>query len=392
LKICPENSFITLARATSKYNYLIKYEVDYETSESLIPGWTIKDAIIELKEISFVPGSNDELKGLHTLGLFLKEDKQYNEAFQSFSRIIESKKPDSFPDKYAESLYYRYLCQAYYERACLEDEQNSDSVNALKDIECATKIMEKEYAEAYSVHLKSIGTYSEDMVKPGTYQTYFRLQADLKYRLNDLQGALIDYKKLNTQSDIILNGRDSYSHYKEARVIIELKGDLLEALKAIDNALAICTEDDPRGLYLSQKAIILQNLKRYNDALLNINAAILFTDSAKMAYPLKLRCIIKMCLNDPKGALLDANASLLLEDDHFLYATKGLILYQSGDNQAAESSLDRAIMLSPTDGYYYYLRGNIRYKTNPKGACSDWNKSVNLGFKGSVNRLKEACN
>jgi tetratricopeptide (TPR) repeat protein len=105
------------------------------------------------------------------------------------------------------------------------------------------------------------------------------------------------------------------------------------------------------------------------------------------------RAYARYKLKDYNGALNDCNRALKLSPQ-FLNAfyNKGIIYFETGKYDLSIKTLDTTLMLANNFYFGYFYRGMAKMKKNDiKGACADWQESVNLGFTMAQDTIKKYC-
>ena len=61
-------------------------------------------------------------------------------------------------------------------------------------------------------------------------------------------------------------------------------------------------------------------------------------------------------------------------------------------NELADNNYEMVLDLNPKIAEAYYKRGNIRFQSGDNsGACSDWNKALNLKYRKADENLRKYC-
>ncbi len=147
-----------------------------------------------------------------------------------------------------------------------------------------------------------------------------------------------------------------------------------EALVAISQAISLEPQDT---ILLNEKAVILSNLKRYQEAI-QIYDRVIERDPKSWAY--NNRGQIKSELGDKKGALSDYDITIRLDPQSAIaYSNRGGVKSDLGDEKGAIADFDIAIRIDPQDADYYYNRGVVKSKLgDKKGAIADYDIAIRL--------------
>ncbi|NBC84230.1 MAG: tetratricopeptide repeat protein [Bacteroidetes bacterium] len=197
-------------------------------------------------------------------------------------------------------------------------------------------------------HEQALG-YIEKAVELERTDERYRLQmANIQYALNDYEDAINNYTyylRLNPDDfEVYLQLAEGYAKNKESR----------HALRELDEYLSYLPMDD-KGLM--QKANIAYGAGDYLTALSTINLYFKHHKPRFMAY--KLRGRAYFYVNMPEYAIRD---------------------------------LSQALDFNPNDAEVYYYRGMARLnQENKKGACADFKKSYQLGYRDAYNQFQKHC-
>lgn len=117
------------------------------------------------------------------------------------------------------------------------------------------------------------------------------------------------------------------------------------------------------------------------------NIAIRLNKSKEFFY--SNRAYISISLKKYDEAIEDLNTSLSIKPSQKAYANKGLALSLKGLHKEAIESYTQSLEMNPNDGEVYYYRGNS-FKEMGKidNACSDFRKSISLGYVLALDILK----
>jgi tetratricopeptide (TPR) repeat protein len=142
--------------------------------------------------------------------------------------------------------------------------------------------------------------------------------------------------------------------------------------------LSQTTDDSLSDKHYNISGVNKQKVKDYRGAILDFNKAIELNPENKEAF--FERGMSKSKLKDYRGAILDFN--------------KAIELYTVSVNFCVERHLqDSAEFWSKILAKVYYNRGLCKMKLNLKdGACLDFSKSGELGFKNAYEQIAVYCN
>lgn len=105
------------------------------------------------------------------------------------------------------------------------------------------------------------------------------------------------------------------------------------------------------------------------------------------------RCYVRYRLRDYDGALADASRAIALFPQFLnAYYNKGMIFYETGRAKEAVRVFDTTLSLANNFYFGYFYRGMAKKSINDlKGACADWQESVNLGFTQAQDTIRAYC-
>ncbi len=105
------------------------------------------------------------------------------------------------------------------------------------------------------------------------------------------------------------------------------------------------------------------------------------------------RAYTRYRMKDYNGALKDCDRALRLNPKLLqAFYNKGIIYFETGRYDLSIKTLDTTLMLANNFYFGYFYRGMAKMKKNDiKGACADWQESVNLGFNMAQDTIKKYC-
>lgn len=187
-------------------------------------------------------------------------------------------------------------------------------------------------------------------------------RAVAEWGLKEYQLAIQDYEVA-----ISLEKKYPWIYYNNIGIIKEGMGDLNGALESFTKGIQANREN---GIY-ANRARVWFNLKDYNAAIADYTTAIAVID---------------------KVARKPGNAFYLNTLCDF-YVARGQIKLVAKDDQGAFADFDQVLTLSPENAKAYNGRGTAKNHLGDKeGACSDWNKAVNLRYKRAAENIARFCN
>jgi tetratricopeptide (TPR) repeat protein len=234
-----------------------------------------------------------------------------------------------------------------------------DYVNALADFNSAVEISGGAYAPAYydlgratADYLKNHQDAETDftqaiLLDPTMIDPYID-RADERLKLQNANGAVSDLTKAES-----IDSTDSRIYYTFGKVYIGARNFPL----AIENY---------------SKAIALNNY--YTEA---------YTDRGLAYYQ----------LNNYPAAIQDCNKAISINRGFFTaYYNKAMVYYAMNKMDTTVKLLDTTLALADNFYFGYFYRGMAKKQLHDmKGACSDWQESVSLGFTMAADTIKKYC-
>jgi tetratricopeptide (TPR) repeat protein len=216
---------------------------------------------------------------------------------------------------------------------------------------------------------KSLRYFDKAIQKEKTYEGFMN-RAALKICFPDYEGALSDLKeafKINPYRTGVFNNRG---------VIFLNTGKYTEALENFNHALILDPESYHALLGIGR---VNQALGNPNEALDALNKALL-TKQTYEAY--SIRADIKMLLRDFNGAREDFyNAMTINPLNAEAYISRGILEISTGNVDLAFQYYDKAIELNPNNSQAYMYRGIAKIDNGDfKGAVCDLDISLQLSY------------
>lgn len=234
-----------------------------------------------------------------------------------------------------------------------------DINNAIIDIEKAIETSNNEYPIAF---------YNKGLINLHHLKNYKEAENDFTTTL------LLDSTHV-----------ESYIARANARTLLSNPPGALADL-TIANRL---TPNNPKVYYQSAKANVIG--EDYTSALNNFDKTISLDSFFSEAY--NDRAFVKYKLKEYKEAIKDCEKAIEL-NPMFLnaYYNKGIIFYEQGLSDSAINQLDITLSLANNFYFGYFYRGMAKLqKKDMKGACSDWQESLKLGFTMAQDTISKYC-
>lgn len=236
------------------------------------------------------------------------------------------------------------------------DSQNADfyTENASKAI--STKILRQEeakkYADMFDFNIQE-GNWEEALenmnkaIELDAYNSsYYYQRGNLKFNLEDLQGALADINKA-------LELNPNIAKYYMARGAVKaMYNNFMGAFEDINKAIEL---DENNSSYYISRASIKIVLRSYNSALSDYNKAIKLNPENASYYV--LRAGFKYHFGDYEGTLKDYNNAIRLDPENpEYYILRAPIRQGFGDIDGCLADYDKAIELDPEEDSFYNIR------------------------------------
>lgn len=166
-------------------------------------------------------------------------------------------------------------------------------------------------------------------------------------------------------------------------------GNYVAAINCFTKAISF---DSTNYEYYSNRSLCSFNIKKYSDALNDLDKALKLKPDFPGAY--YLRGNVKDKSGDREGALKDFTKELIFNPGCFkCYYNIGNIYMDKKDFPLAIKMFEKAIAVEPGFNEAYNNRGIAKYKLKDKtGACADWKKAFELGNKEAGKDLSRFCN
>ena len=305
--------------------------------------------------------SGDTERSLQSFAKAIEINPKYGSAYESRARIYRKQK--KYDRALAEMDAYireisepKYKAPAYRVRAIILQE-SGDNEGAIRGYGKAIEF-DPNYVAAYEARAK-----------------LYRDAKEYDLALKDVDAALE-----NTRSPT------AYQQYLRG-IILQDRGNDEAALEAFSKAIEI---DPNYSFAYGSRSLIYKNLKKYDLALQDINAAVEYSPSPT-AYYYRIRGDIWEKSGEKEAALIDYTKAIELDPNYssaYLYRAD---LYRNmGKYDLALSDINAAIekTSSPT-AYHYWLRGDILEKSGDReGAIGEYSKALEINPK--ANYIREA--
>ncbi len=181
-------------------------------------------------------------------------------------------------------------------------------------------------------------------------KTVFEARADLKYKMQDYSGSLVDFNKL-----IVMDNANSYFYLKRGNCFLEM-GNLDKAFADYSKTIEL--------------------------------------DSANyMAYYQKGK--IRMKKQDVNLAMDDYDKALEIQEDDEIYLFRAMGHKKRNDYRKSISDLDKAIKLNPKNAEAYYQRALVKELSNidygQYNLCKDLREANLLGHNTAKEQFELLC-
>jgi tetratricopeptide (TPR) repeat protein len=227
--------------------------------------------------------------------------------------------------------------------------QDSENVQALFWRGKLNLYIRESYELAINDFKKMISIYPDD-------SELFSLRAEAYYRNKDFNLSISDYTKT-----LSLSPDDTNALFMRALAKTE-QGDRTSAIEDYDKIIKLENSVEPINFKIStvynNKAYCLVHLENFNEALLNVN----------------------------KALVLD-------KTEAYIWDTRGELYYKIKQYQKCISDMNSAILIKENGNSYYY-RGLAQLKLGKKiQGCKDLSKASDLGHEQATESLSEVgCN
>jgi tetratricopeptide (TPR) repeat protein len=209
---------------------------------------------------------------------------------------------------------------------------------------------------------------------PGFGEAY-NFRGQLYYSLEQFPQAWNDFEKAVT----LLREPDPLVYFYRTRILMQ-SGKYAAAMQEINRALAIQQQD----VFFLTRGNIHMAENRYSEAIVDFTEAVRLNERYWIAY--YNRGMAYLNNKQFSEAVRDFRMSLAGNpDDAQAMLQISNCLMQMNQNEDALSELNRLLMIHPDFGEGYYHRAMIyKHMVNLQRAVDDCNKSIQLGFSGSM--------
>jgi len=214
-------------------------------------------------------------------------------------------------------------------------------------------------------------------------------EKDANFNMEGFKGLLKDKKYDDALSYIEkftpTNQSNSFLYFYKGFIYSRM-GKYEEAISNYSQAIKLNEINNKRDYQTYYyRAYLYKNQKFYKEAISDFTTCI--NNSYKKYSSLFDRAMCKSALNDEYGAIHDYDEIINNEseiiDSSFLmgtvYNNKAYSLFKIGSTEEALALVNKALIMSPNEGYIWSTRGEIYYKKgNYKGCISDMEKDIDL--------------
>lgn len=205
-------------------------------------------------------------------------------------------------------------------------------------------------------------------VKPDMLEPYY-FRGFCKFRLDDLQGAAIDFQKVIELNPYFADG------YRFRGIIKALQQDYQDAME--DYAHALELDPGNTNIYTSRGYTYIM-LKNYESAIADFNEALKYDNKLASAY--FQRGYAKISIDDIQGAIDDFTYGIKLNPyNPEGYSQRAMAFAEKEDFTQALTDMNHAVEIDPNNSVFYFNRAIINYRSNrPDSAMVDYNKVLEL--------------
>ncbi len=197
--------------------------------------------------------------------------------------------------------------------------------------------------------------------------------------LSNLDKLELANKDITQAIRIVPKGQEAkyYYFWKYKSVILQDLGKYDESLIAIDAAIKLNRND---YTLCNEKASLLRQKKQFAKAIQIHNKII---SKNPEAYSYSNRGIVKSDSGDKKGAIIDYDQAIKLNPNFSTaYSNRGIAKFELGDKVGAITDFEQAIKIDSGSAIAYSNRGLARFQSGDKvGAIADYNKAIELDSK-----------
>ena len=234
-----------------------------------------------------------------------------------------------------------------------------DFTNALADFEKSIELSNEEYPPAFfnrgklrseqlKDHKAAEDDFSKTILLDSTYIEAYISRANERIFTQNFSGAMQDVEKAK-----LFDSSNARIFYTLGKVYVNAS-DFIKAENAFTKTITL---DSSFAEAYNDRAFVRYKNKDYNNALQDCNQAIAL-------FPLFLNA----------------------------YYNKGIIYLELKKPEIALKTFDSTLALNNNFYFGYFYRGMAKKEIHDmKGACDDWQQSVNLGFKMAQDTINKYC-
>ncbi len=158
------------------------------------------------------------------------------------------------------------------------------------------------------------------------------------------------------------------------------------------NDMNKCVEMNPNDPYsFYSRGVILIDLKQYDKAIEDYKVAIKLKPDFSMAY--NNLAWVKFLQKQYSQALIFADQALKIDSTNSVaFDTRADIKFNLNDYKGCIVDADQALLINPNINNCYLLKGRANYRLGKKSeACTEWQKSLDMGNLDALSYLSQYC-
>lgn len=299
-----------------------------------------------------------------------------------FSQTTNKETKDLYPDKYTFEKADEFQKKGEYEKAIwfyinLFPDNKTKVIDIIKKL--ATKIDTVDMGSLIKQSFAIYATFDPSIT------SFVNGQPKMDMGKLELKGSWGDelISKISNTNKQLTSASDYSNRAFDKFKAADYKG----AIEDLNNAINI----EPSGEIYFNRAYAKSMIEDFKGAILDFTKAIELKYELEEAYFERGYC--KEQINNNAGAIEDLSKAIEINKEFAKALNNRATLFaKNKDYKAAIKDFDRVVKLMPDKAEVYVSRGIVKKELGDKsGACTDWGKAYELGYKQVRELIYENC-